>query len=334
MPYVWKHTNQILFVQELESRGIQVDSIDPESELIECMYKNHREILFDRYSSLHQKPTLIITSDKFLSKHFLEHSNISTPRWALFDSNQTEQILNFINEQIKYPIVIKPNRWSHGDYIYLHIQSDDECIRALENFRAHVWEISPCIIEKYISGKEYRIFITQNNDFACILREPAYIIWDWIHTIEDIILYENSFRQNRNQYALYPIILDKNCISEQWLSEKTILEENQGVYVRYNSNVATWWITTDMTDNMHPHIKDICRKALMSIPWLLYAWIDLITEDITKDPYLAWYSILEINSNPSFSIHHRPKYGKSRNVSGMIADLLFPETKRNTTSKL
>lgn len=328
MAYIWQHTNQNIFVKELMKRWIEVHTIEPALELIQCTYKWHEELIVDRYSTLHAYPAYKVVSDKFLAKHFMQQHGVYVPKWAIFDSDRTGEIVEYIDSTLHYPVVLKPNRWSHGDNIFLHITSREECIKALEQFQQSQTPWVPCIIEELIEWNEYRVFITKEKKVACILREPAYITWNGTHTIQDLILLENSLRQARETYALYPIVPDIDYIQSQWVTMNTILDSWQRLSVRRNSNVATWWVTTDMTEEIHPHVIEICYKALTSFPGLAYTWIDFMTRDITQDPLEIWYAILEINSNPSFSIHELPRFWKPQNVSSIVADLLFPETKK------
>ncbi len=327
MVFLPKHTNQKLFVKELESRDIVVDTINFDAEIIYCEYKWHSEVVIDRYSTLHSHNTVLLASDKFMTKNLLQCNGISTPLWNIFDYGQIDEILAYIEDTIKYPVVIKPNWGSHWDDVYINIKTQQECRNILLKYASQ--KHMTCLVEQYVVWKEYRIFITQNKEIACVLREPAAIYWDWIHTIKELIEIVNQERQSRTHYAHYPIIPDYDYLSSIWYKEDSIIENNTMIYVRLNSNIATWGDTYDVTENIHPYIKEIAYKTLKSFPWMMYAGIDLITSDISQDPHQNWYSIIEVNSNPSFSIHMLPKYWKSHNVAKMIVDMLFPETKNS-----
>ncbi len=326
MVFLPKHTNQKLFASELESRGITVNTINFDVEIIHCDYKWHSEIVVDRYSTLHKHNNVLLASDKFMTKNLLQFNGICVPVWNIFDYTQVDEIFAYIDHDIKYPVVIKPNWGSHGDDVYINIKTQQECRNILSKYTdsTHM----TCLVEQYVRWKEYRIFITDNKEIACVLREPASIYWDWIHTIKELIEIVNQERQSRIQYAHYPIIPDYEYLYSIWYEANSIIENNCMLYVRLNSNIATWWDTYDVTEHIHPNIKEIAYKTLKSFPWMMYAGIDLITADISQDPHKNWYSIIEVNSNPSFSIHMLPKYWEPRNVAKMIVDMLFPESRK------
>ena len=73
------HTNQRLFIMEMQSRGINVDVIYKEMELIRAEYGKHIEWILDRDSSITPYSVSIICGDKYVTKKILEQSEISVP---------------------------------------------------------------------------------------------------------------------------------------------------------------------------------------------------------------------------------------------------------------
>ena len=57
-----------------------------------------------------------------------------------------------------------------------------------------------------------------------------------------------------------------------------------------------------------------------------YAGLDFMTTDISAPQDRSSYRIIEVNSLPDIGMHLAPGRGKPRNVAGMLADLIFPET--------
>ena len=62
------HTNQRLLVMEMQSRGINVDVIYNEIELIKAEYGKHIEWILDRDSSITPYSASIICGDKYIYK--------------------------------------------------------------------------------------------------------------------------------------------------------------------------------------------------------------------------------------------------------------------------
>ena len=104
------HTNQRLLIIELINRGVDIYPIDLSIELFGAEYKNHREYLLDRFSSVVPYVQAQLTSDKFLTKKILQDNGLQTPAGNVFDIKNRDEILSYVREELHFPIVIKPNR--------------------------------------------------------------------------------------------------------------------------------------------------------------------------------------------------------------------------------
>ena len=132
--------------------------------------------------------------------------------------------------------------------------------------------------------------------------------------------------------ALCPIIIDEESMrlmQNHNISLQNVPLENEKVILRYNSNVATGGVTTDFTDIVHPSVIANCLKVFKAFPGLPYAGIDYMCKNITEEQKSDDYRIIEINTNPGANMHIMPCFGKSRNISQAIVDMMFPETKEN-----
>jgi len=119
------HTNQRLLIEEMQSRGINVNIIYKEIELIKAEYENHIEWILDRDSSITPYSVSIICGDKYITKKILQRSEISVPTREMFYPNEA-QLSIFYARKIGFPVVIKPVFGSHGDHIYMDVENEKE----------------------------------------------------------------------------------------------------------------------------------------------------------------------------------------------------------------
>lgn len=321
------HTNQRLFIMEMQSRGINVDVIYKEMELIRAEYGKHIEWILDRDSSITPYSVSIICGDKYVTKKILEQSEISVPTGEKFFPEEWKLSILYARK-IGFPVVIKPVFGSHGDHIYMDIENELE----LENIVTNVFvnDIKkPFIIEKQFDGKEYRVFLTKNGDYAVLHRDPASVIGDGKHTISELIEIENKKRKARTN-SLCPIAVDE--ITEIYMKKNNISmedvpKENEKVYLRHNSNVAKGGLCIDYTDKIHSSVIENCKKILDTFSGLSYVGIDYMSKNIEENQTEDMYNIVEVNTVPGIHMHMRPSHGKPRNVAKYMVDLIFPETK-------
>lgn len=321
------HTNQRLLIKEMQSRGIHVDIIYQDMELIRAEYGEHVEWILDRDSSITPYSVSVICGDKYLTKRILEQNNIRVPIGEKFLPNEWELSVLYARK-IGFPVVVKPVFGSHGDHIYMDVESEDELKIIVQNVFASTLKIS-FIVEKQFEGKEYRVFLTKEGKYAVLHREPAHVIGDGIHSIIELIDMENEKRKAREN-SLCPIALDEITelyMSKNHISMKDIPKENEKVYLRHNSNVAKGGLCIDYTDRVHESVIKNCKKILNTFTGLPYIGIDYMSKDIEQEQTDEMYHIVEVNTVPGIHMHMRPSGGKPRNVAKYMVDMIFPETK-------
>lgn len=321
------HTNQRLLVNEMQSRGINVDIIYKEMELIKAEYGEHIEWILDRDSSITPYSVSIVCGDKYLTKKILQNNRISVPSGEKFLPNEWELSILYA-KKIGFPIVIKPVFGSYGDDIYMDIENEYELKEIVKNVFVDTLN-KPFIIEKQFEGKEYRVFLTRDGKFAVLHREPAHIIGDGEHTILELIEKENNKRKERIN-CLCPIAIDEITdifMKKNNISLTDIPNKDEKVYLRHNSNVAKGGLCIDYTDVVHSSVIENCKKILNTFSGLAYVGIDYMSKDITADQTEDMYNIVEVNTVPGIHMHMKPSEGKPRNVAKYIVDMIFPETK-------
>lgn len=325
------HTNQRLIVESLLSKGANVRLLDKHDELIEVTYKGKKDFLLDRFSSSVPYHVVKMTSDKHFTKKFLRDNNIATPQGEVFTNNTLYNALQYAKN--KYPLVLKPNWGSHGDHVQVNIKNEDQLINAIDFFVKNTSIKEPFIIEKYYPWKEYRLFITSKKGFAVVHREWASIIGNGKSTIEEIIIQENEKRKilkSSSPTSICPIVIDNEVIlylNEQNITNglQHILKNGEKLFLRKESNLAKGGRAIDMTDIVHPSVKKLAYDCLECFPNLPVAGLDLLCEDITKPMSKDNYVIIELNSNPGLAMHTYPSEGKSRDVTSLLIDVMFPD---------
>ncbi len=326
------HSNQKILIYEMLKRGITVEVLDKQREIIKTSYKGHDELICDRDSSIMPYNVSILAGDKFFTKQNLMTNNISVPIGECFKAKE----IDFIKQAfhiLNCPVVIKPVFGSHGFDVYTNLKTEEEVENALRKLIRNRGAETKVIIEEYFDAKEYRVFVTKNKDYAVLNRDPAHVFGDGISTLKELIEEENYDRMNPRTNALCEILVDDELI--KYLNNKNlnldyIPKKDEKVYLRPNSNVATGGICEDYTDRVHSSVIDIAMKTLATFPGLPYVGIDFMTNNIEEKQTDESYRIIEVNTVPGVHMHFRPAIGKSRNIAKYIVDLIYPETKEES----
>ena len=326
------HSNQKILIYEMLTRGISVEVLDEELELIKASYNGHDELIYDRDSSIMPYNVSVLAGDKGITKHILQNNGISVPIGEVFNVKDKEYILKAF-KILDFPVVLKPVFGSHGYDVYTNLSTEEEVIEAIEKIIKNRGIDTKVVIEEFFDAKEYRVFVTKNRDYAVLHRDPAHVFGNGINTIKELIQTENYRRMNPRTNALCEILVDDemyNYISKKGISMDYIPQDGEKVYLRPNSNVAMGGVCEDYTDRVHPSVIDICLRVLDAFPGLPYVGIDYMTNTIEENQNDDSYRIIEINTVPGVHMHYRPAIGKSQNIAKYMVDLIFPETKEKS----
>ncbi|MFH1637518.1 MAG: hypothetical protein ABIB71_03780 [Candidatus Woesearchaeota archaeon] len=316
-------------VLELQRRDINVKVIDRGLELLEAFYNRHKEFILDRDSSINPYPASVISGNKCLAKNLLKEAGISVVKGEQFYSDQLDDALIY-SQEIGFPIVVKPNFGSHGDGVHMDLENLCQVKEAFDKVIKLIGTSRAFLVEEQFEGKEYRVFITENGDYAVLHRDPAHVIGDGKKTIEQLAKEESFKRMNPRTTCLCPIRLDdvvNGYLARSGKDLNFIPKEDEKIYLRHNSNVAAGATCEDYTDKVHPSVIEISKKALEVFHGLPYAGMDFLSKDISVEQDKNSYRVLEVNSIPGIHMHMRPGEGKPRNVAQYLVDMIFPETR-------
>lgn len=270
-----------------------------------------------------------ISASKIETKTFLQREGIHVPHGKRFSADNLGEIVEFA-EAIPDSVVIKPDSGSEGKGVYCDVNkaSIPQVVAEIQKSYRYL------VVEEQIQGNEYRVFATREGYISVVMRRPASVLGDGYHSLLELIDEKNADRQPKNTKPrtcpFIKIEIDdvvRRYLESHHMSLAYVPAQEQRVYLRGNSNVSTGGDAIEMTDSVHPSVREIALRALKAIPGMAYAGIDFMTPDITQDVSNT-YAILELNNMPGITSFHYPYIGKPQNVAGALINLVFPDTKR------
>ena len=174
-------------IAEAEARGIPWIRLNKYS-LCQLGYGANQKRIQATVTSETSSIGVEIACDKEDTKYLLERAEVEVPKGDIIRKERSlEEACNYVG----YPLVIKPVDGNHGRGITVDIQNLDD---ALVGFR-HAKESSrsgAIIVEKFITGEDYRLLVINNQLVAGAIRTPANVIGDGKATIQELIDKVNS----------------------------------------------------------------------------------------------------------------------------------------------
>lgn len=326
-----------LIALEAWRRGLNVKFYlkdNPENKLLirYSLSDNTKEYHFE--SSMGDKLTSYayeVCENKDETKKVLKKSGVPVPEGKRFvEEVENNEIINYARE-LGYPVVVKPVSENAGKGVFSNIQNEEDFIDILHHVRNDLG-YQDIIVEKYIVGIEYRIFLIEGKVVAAVNRVPANIIGDGTHTIEELIDLKNKSKQDNPTVSSKIIVKDKEVtqsINELGYDYYSIPLENEKIYLRKKSNVSAGGDSIDVTENLTPELIEIAERAMDSIAGLNICGLDMIVDEEENTG-----TVIEINTKPMLGLHVFPVEGTPRDIVTPIIDHYFPKTKGKNKSQL
>lgn len=264
-----------------------------------------------------------IGRDKEKTKQVLMSKGIAMPEGKEFTKENTnEEVLEYAGK-LGYPVVVKPTDGSFGKGVFTNITSAGELEHTLDYMRNDL-DYEKIIVEQYIPGKEYRLYVVDHEVVGAMNRIPANVTGDGINSIQALIDIKNKERSLNPRLVSCPIVVNKEV--EDYIGRKgytldSIPDKEEYVQLIDKTNISIGGDPVDVFDTISDEVKNAAIEALHGIPGLTHGAVDLIVHEETKKPY-----IIELNPTANLGGLLFPIKGKARDIPKAIIDYYFPET--------
>ena len=314
-------------VDEAVSRNIPFIRLNNQS-LVQLGYgKNQvrfRATMTDKTSSI----AVDLASNKEETKKMLTDAAIPVANgMCISDISEIETVI----KRVGFPLVFKPLDGNHGKGASINVKTKEEAFVAFEHAKKYSRKI---IVEKFISGFDFRILVINHRFIAAALREPAHVIGDGVSTIAQLIEIENQDERRGygHENVLTEISIDREThdeLAKLNYTLETILEKGKKCHLKGTANLSTGGTSTDVTDIVHPNNIFIFER-ISRVIGLDICGIDVMASNLNEPLEVTGGVVLEVNAAPGFRMHLAPANGLPRNVAAPVIDMLYPVGKSFT----
>ncbi|MCP4294277.1 MAG: cyanophycin synthetase [Proteobacteria bacterium] len=224
------------------------------------------------------------------------------------------QAVRFVKKH-GFPVVIKPNVSGYSRGSHFPINNYKDLWKAA--FAVKIWWPTS-IIEKYLSGKNYRVVVIKDEIMSVIRRYPPFITGDGHQSIDQLIDQENQVRRS---LELHPVIhpvqknhRTRNHLKKQNLTLSSIPEAGQTIELYNKVALSPGGVVETIDKNsVAPKNRELFLKLLDSFDASIFG-IDVIFEKGIEFDFQSQNCIfLELNSRPYLKMHHYPRFGSRQN---------------------
>ena len=266
-----------------------------------------------------------IACNKEQTKKLLDAASIPVANGGICTD---EEDLAEVIKKIGYPIVLKPLDGNHGKGASINVKKWEDAVEGLAYAKKYSHRI---IVEKFITGYDFRVLIIDNKLVAAAKREPAHVKGDGHQTIQQLID-ETNLDPNRgygHENVLTQIDVDRDTtdlLEKLNYTLETVPNAGEVVYLKSTANLSTGGTSVDVTDMMHPENIFLCER-ISRVIGLDVCGVDIMAENLTQPLKENGGCILEVNAAPGFRMHLAPSEGLPRNVASPVIDMLYPPGK-------
>ena len=266
-----------------------------------------------------------IACNKELTKKMLDDAAIPVPTGDLVvDEDGLERVIR----KIGYPLVLKPLDGNHGKGSSINVNDWESAKIGLQHAQNYGTKV---IVERFITGYDFRVLVINNKMVAAARRVPAHIVGDGEMNIQQLIDKENldPRRGYGHENVLTEISVDKDTnelLEILNYNLETVPQKGEIVYLKSTANLSTGGTSIDVTDMIHPENITMCER-ISKIIGLDVCGVDIMAENLTQPLKESGGAILEVNAAPGFRMHLAPSEGLPRNVAAPVVDMLYPQGK-------
>jgi cyanophycin synthetase len=266
-----------------------------------------------------------IACNKEQTKKMLDDASIPVAKGGIcYDEEDLQETI----DDIDYPIVIKPLDGNHGKGASINVTNWEDAVKGLKHAKEYSRRV---IVEKFITGFDFRVLVINNEVVAAAQRVPAHVIGNGKNTIQELIdiINEDPRRGYGHENVLTEITIDRSTerlIKNAGYTLESVLSEEETLYLKSTANLSTGGTSVDVTDLMHPENVFIAER-ISRVIGLDICGVDIMAPNLTQSLKENGGVILEVNAAPGFRMHLAPSEGLPRNVAAPVIDMLYPPGK-------
>ncbi len=307
--------------------------VNPPGRLFSLSSKEKTHYFFRTRGDKVTNEAVEVGSDKDETKLLLSKAGVPVPEGRKFEADVSDEEILDYSKTIQFPVVLKPTNGSLGNGVITNIKDQSTLKKALKYVRFDL-EYPEVIVERFVPGEEYRVYVINDQVIAAYNRLPANITGDGIHTIEQLIELKNLQRKKNARLCSCLIEIDQEVlefIETKGYTLETIPKKDEKLLLREKTNVSAGGDPIDVTDELPKELKEIAINAIKAVPGLHHGGVDIIVD--LNQPISKSAVVIELNPTAQIGGILFPMKGQARDIPAAIVDYYFPETKGTLTER-
>ncbi|APT82187.1 phosphoribosylglycinamide synthetase ATP-grasp domain protein [Corynebacterium ammoniagenes] len=253
----------------------------------------------------HPSSTEYICRRKHLTKRMLDYAQLRTPLGADF-SPKEKAVAGVFFEMMPKPVVVKATDSGGSNGVTVGVTNQEEFSKAWDHALSDGRQSSNVLVEEFVTGVELRGFVVGNEVVSVVARIQPFIVGDGTSTMESLIKQLHEERKIHYRAMKMPVKIDWHFIKRQGKINTSVPREDEVVFLNPFNTPTVGALVLDVTDGVHPNIKQMAISAKNAIPELEIAGVDLLVADLGDENSAH---VLEVNTAAALELHRYPTHG-------------------------
>lgn len=282
-------------------------TVKDNKDIIYCSTPNN--CIKTNYSYHFNSPEAVrLVKDKIKTSQLLDNNNIRVPKYKLINIHEPVYSIMKDKPNIQYPVIVKPTNGTFGLDVHINIENDKELQNALNELKNS--KFNRFMMEEYIEGDVYRIFVFKNKIIDIVKREKPYVIGNGNCNLKTLI-------EKRNDKLIQKGLFPTNNISSKYLAIQgvnmnSIIPNQKKIYISQVINMHNGAPIQRIDLNKVPEINQKLFIEVGKVLKINCYGLDYISKDITQPFNEDKNVILEVNGTPDTEIHSKlDNYGST-----------------------
>lgn len=299
-----------IIVKEAQRRGINVQVIDAEEGYFALELAGRKVICRESLSELTSAVAMSRCQNKRVTLRVLREAGLAVPAQTLAGKREDNE--RFLEEYA--PLVVKPLNGEQGAGISTDINTYEELAAAVRHARKLGERV---LMEEQVEGDDLRVIVIKYEVVAAAVRQPPTVTGTGQETVSQLIRKQSRRRQAATE-GESRIPLDeetRRCVRQAGYEMDEVLPAGESIRVRRTANLHTGGVLRDVTDELHPALREAAVKAARALA-IPVVGLDFLVPDVAGPDHV----IIEANERPGLA-NHEPQPTAQKFI-----DLLFPQT--------
>ncbi len=294
-----QHTRVV--VERAALRGIPAYRVVPDYAVMQlgqgAMQHNFLRVMGSRFEHVGS-----MLCDKRRSHAVLERLGIPVARQSVVASPEAAQRAA---KEMGGAVVLKPSFGHSGLGVTVGISDPEQIVRAYR--KAEAANAGSILLESFEAGDDFRLLLVDGKLIAAARRIPAHVVGNGRDPIVALVAEVNRDprRGSEDKGDLVRLVLDEEAgrlLAQRGYHRDSIPADGEVVFLRATANVSTGGTAEDVTDKVHPAVRQMAEVIARAFR-LEILGIDYLASDIALSPERAGGVVCEVNRSPGLRPH-------------------------------